>query len=103
MDRDSLAKEIKAITKTMLAQARAGNWDDLARLEARRKRCLENYFSDSVDQMHARQAAELVSEVLEADKKLIEHVNQVKTRFSQEHSCLKKGHKATSAYQSNQK
>jgi len=45
----------------------------------------------------------MVQDVLVADKQLIELVNEIKKRYSQEHSSLKEGHKATSAYQVNQK
>ncbi len=103
MDKDSLIKEIMNITRAMLEDAKTGKWDHLSVMESRRKEWLEEYFVGPVEGTHAKQAAELVQGVLKADKKLIELVNNIKRQYSQEHSALKEGHKATTAYQLNQK
>jgi len=103
MDKDSLVKEVMNITRGMLDDAKAGKWDHLSVMESRRKEWLEEYFVGPVERDHAAQAAELVQNVLTADKELIDLVNEIKKRYSQEHSSLKEGHKATVAYQVNQK
>lgn len=103
MDKDSLVQKIMTITEAMLKEARLNNWTDIAKMETDRKVYLNDYFQEAVDNAHAEQAANLVQDVLEADKKLIDLVNEVKNKFSQEHSTLKEGHKATQAYQVNQK
>ncbi|VAW74002.1 hypothetical protein MNBD_GAMMA12-3769 [hydrothermal vent metagenome] len=103
MDKDSLVKEIMNITCAMLEDAKTGKWDYLSAMESRRKEWLEEYFVGPVEENHAKQAAELVRSVLKADKELIALVNNIKKQYSQEHSALKEGHKATTAYQLNQK
>jgi len=103
MDKDSLVQEIMKITQAMLNEARMDNWAEIAKMETDRKVYLDDYFQETVDNTHAEQAANLVQDVLEADKKLIDLVNEMKNKFSQEHSTLKEGHKATQAYQVNQK
>ncbi len=103
MDKDRLVQEIMEITHAMLAQAKTGEWDLLSNMESRRKSWLEEYFSEAIESSDAKQAAEMVQAVLDADKELITLVNKIKKRYSQEHSNLKEGHKATSAYQVNQK
>lgn len=103
MDKDSLVNKVMKITHTMLQEAKMGNWDELSVMEARRKKWLEEYFAESVENNCAKQAAEMVQNVLAADKELIGLVNEIKKQYSQEHSSLKEGHKATVAYQVNQK
>ncbi len=93
-------EEIQRLTQSLSDHAHAGNWDDVAVIEAKRRPLLLNLF-DGTSQLDPDTSRALLKEVLSLDEQIMSLAQQQRDELAQSLRQLGQGRTAIKAYDSN--
>jgi len=93
-------EEIQRLTQSLSDHAHAGNWDDVAVIEAKRRPLLLNLF-DSTSHLDVETSRALLQEVLSLDQQIMLLAQQQRDTLTQSLRQLGQGRTAIKAYDSN--
>lgn len=94
-------QEIEQLSQTMLAKARAGEWDALAGLEQQRRELLEEYFGKSPAIGMEQSVADSIHKLLAIDKAILELTHTMREEMHTQMQQLSTGRRAHHAYSEN--
>ena len=93
-------EEIQRLTQALSDHAYAGNWDDVAVIEAKRRPLLLNLFDDT-SQLDVETSRALLKDVLSLDQQIMLLAQQRRDALTQSLRQLGQGRTAIKAYDSN--
>lgn len=96
--RDKRFDDILKLSRRMLEDAGKGDWDRTAQLQAQRQQLMNDYFVTPVPEAEAGVVASGIREMLDIDRKLIEHSKQAMNGLSSDLKKINKGKHASRAY-----
>ena len=96
-----LFEEILLLSRKMLEEINAEDWEAMLVLEGRRQKMLQAYFSEPVSREEAERVADGIREMLDIDQSLMQKSRKMLETISGSLKNFKNGSSAVSAYQSN--
>lgn len=93
-------EEIQRLTQVLSDHAHAGNWDDVAVIEAKRRPLLLNLF-DGTSHLDVEISRALLKDVLSLDQQIMSLAQQQRDALTQSLRQLGQGRTAIKAYDSN--
>jgi bisphosphoglycerate-independent phosphoglycerate mutase (AlkP superfamily) len=88
------------LSRTMLAKAQDGLWDEVIALETQRQELIKLFFAEPVHQAHAEAVAAGIKTILALDEKITELAEVKRFDILQLLQTLEQGKKAVKAYTS---
>jgi replicative DNA helicase len=90
---------ILELSRRMLQQAEAGEWEDVVRQEAQRRQLIEQAFPLSAELAAAPATAKTLEQIIHCDNRVMELGSRAQGEAKGMLSKLQKGRRATNAYQ----
>lgn len=90
--------DLVAMSHRMLAEAEAGHWDEVMRLQVERQGRLEAFFATPVPQALAEQVAVGIRQMLDSDRRLMELGRKGMDTLAGAMDDLRAGRRAQRAY-----